>query len=90
MMNWQIDKTIGKEVVDGFLRSRVQWNQEIGKNRAHLESGGCLPWMCHDLFIRAQSMSTAENEVLPLNTVHVTFLRHDMTYPGLRTSWWDV
>ena len=53
MMNWQLDKTIGKEVVDGFLRSRVRWNQEIGKNRAQLEYGGYVSWMRHDLFIRA-------------------------------------
>ena len=90
MMNWQLDKTIGKEVVDGLLRSRVRWNQEIGKNRAQLESGGYVSWMRHDLFIRAQSMSAAENEVLPLNTVRVTLLRHDTTYPDLCTSWWDA
>ena len=90
MKNWQIDKTIGKEVVDGFLRSRVRWNQEIGKNWAQLESGGCVSSMNHDLFIRAQSMSTTENEVPPLSTVHVTLLRHDTTYPDLRASWWDI
>ena len=84
MMNWQIDKTIGKEVVDGFLRSRVRWNH------AQLEFGGCVSWMRHDLFICAQSMSTAENEVPPLSTVCMTLLRHDTTYPDLRASWWDV
>ena len=58
LTSWRVDKTIEKEAVNGFLRSKVRWNQGIEENKTIQRAGGYVSLMCRDSLISAQSVFT--------------------------------